>query len=339
MLPRSQGGKTSWENVVCSCVPCNLRKGGRTPEQAGMALLKKPVRPRWTPLFRGAARRVTYREWLPFLSAADASYWNTELVRGEDARAALGRPADGGGGGAMRIKQLEMTGFKSFMDRTRVHFDDGRHRHRRPERCGKSNVVDAIRWVHGRAERQAPARPGRWRTSSSTARESKPPARHGRGDAHLRAWTATRAGRPRPHAPPGSRASVTGHPPLFRRGESEYLINKTPCRLLDITELFLGTGVGTKAYSIIEQGRVGQIVSAQAGGRGTFIEEAAGTTQFHGAEGRRAEDGAHAREPAARAGRASASSSARWRSLERQAKRAEKYHRLKGELRELDLGA
>jgi 5-methylcytosine-specific restriction endonuclease McrA len=80
VLPRSQGGKTTWENVVCSCVPCNLKKGGRTPEQAGMQLLKKPVRPRWTPLFRGATRKVTYREWLPFLHLADASYWNVELL-------------------------------------------------------------------------------------------------------------------------------------------------------------------------------------------------------------------------------------------------------------------
>ncbi len=80
VLPRSQGGKTTWENVVCSCVPCNLKKGGRTPEQAGLKLLKKPVRPRWTPLFRGATRKVTYREWLPFLHLADASYWNVELL-------------------------------------------------------------------------------------------------------------------------------------------------------------------------------------------------------------------------------------------------------------------
>ncbi|PTL85450.1 HNH endonuclease [Vitiosangium sp. GDMCC 1.1324] len=80
VVPRSQGGKTSWENVVCSCVPCNLRKGGRTPEQAGMRLLKVPVRPRWTPFFRGASRRITYREWLPFLNLADASYWNVELL-------------------------------------------------------------------------------------------------------------------------------------------------------------------------------------------------------------------------------------------------------------------
>lgn len=80
VMPRSQGGKTTWENVVCSCVPCNLKKGGRTPEQADMRLLKKPVRPRWTPLFRGATRKVTYREWLPFLHLADASYWNVELL-------------------------------------------------------------------------------------------------------------------------------------------------------------------------------------------------------------------------------------------------------------------
>jgi 5-methylcytosine-specific restriction endonuclease McrA len=78
--PRSQGGKTTWENVVCSCVPCNLKKGGRTPDQAGMKLLRKPFRPRWTPLFRGAIRRVTYREWLPFLRVEDSSYWNVELL-------------------------------------------------------------------------------------------------------------------------------------------------------------------------------------------------------------------------------------------------------------------
>lgn len=78
--PRCEGGKTTWENVVCSCVPCNLRKGGRTPEHAGMKLLRKPFRPRWTPLFRGAIRRVTYREWLPFLRVEDASYWNVELL-------------------------------------------------------------------------------------------------------------------------------------------------------------------------------------------------------------------------------------------------------------------
>lgn len=78
VVPRSQGGLTTWENVVCSCIPCNLRKGGRTPEQAGMQLAKKPVRPRWTPAFRAPVR--FYDDWRPFLSLADTAYWHVELV-------------------------------------------------------------------------------------------------------------------------------------------------------------------------------------------------------------------------------------------------------------------
>jgi 5-methylcytosine-specific restriction endonuclease McrA len=80
VVPRSRGGFTTWENVVCSCVGCNLRKGGRTPEEARMQLLRPPGRPRWTPMFRSAARRALYREWRPFLSLVDAAYWNTELL-------------------------------------------------------------------------------------------------------------------------------------------------------------------------------------------------------------------------------------------------------------------
>jgi len=80
VVPRSRGGSTNWENVVCSCIACNLRKGGRTPEEAGMRLLRSPVRPRWTPTFRNAARRAFYREWRPFLTLADAAYWNAELL-------------------------------------------------------------------------------------------------------------------------------------------------------------------------------------------------------------------------------------------------------------------
>jgi len=79
VLPRAQGGRTSWENVVCCCIECNLSKGARTPEQAGLKLLKVPVRPRWTPSFRAHAGKVRYREWLPFLGIVDASYWNAEL--------------------------------------------------------------------------------------------------------------------------------------------------------------------------------------------------------------------------------------------------------------------
>ncbi len=77
--PRSQGGKTSWTNVVCSCIECNLTKGGRTPEQANMKLLNKPVRPRWSPFEKDHAGRFPHDDWRPFLGLVDASYWNTEL--------------------------------------------------------------------------------------------------------------------------------------------------------------------------------------------------------------------------------------------------------------------
>lgn len=79
VLPRSQGGKTNWENVVASCIPCNSRKGGRTPAQAGLRLVRAPRKPTWAELVHPPRFRARYREWLPFLNPVDASYWNTEL--------------------------------------------------------------------------------------------------------------------------------------------------------------------------------------------------------------------------------------------------------------------
>jgi hypothetical protein len=82
-VPRSRGGTTTWENVVCSCVACNLRKGGRTPDEAGMKLLHQPVRPKWSPFHRLGSKRPSHQDWSPFLqhmNLAEASYWNTELL-------------------------------------------------------------------------------------------------------------------------------------------------------------------------------------------------------------------------------------------------------------------
>jgi 5-methylcytosine-specific restriction endonuclease McrA len=80
VIPRARGGRTTWENVVCCCITCNLKKGAKLPYEAGMKLLRQPVRPKWTPSFRTPNGKVAYREWLPFLGLVDASYWNTELV-------------------------------------------------------------------------------------------------------------------------------------------------------------------------------------------------------------------------------------------------------------------
>jgi len=79
VVPRSQGGTSVWENIVCSCHGCNRRKGGQTPKEAGMKLMRAPKRPDWTPFMLETFSLRRYREWLPFLSTVDAAYWNTEL--------------------------------------------------------------------------------------------------------------------------------------------------------------------------------------------------------------------------------------------------------------------
>jgi chromosome segregation protein len=123
----------------------------------------------------------------------------------------------------------------------------------------------------------------------------------------------------------------------FRSGESEYFINKVPCRLKDITELFLGTGVGTKAYAIIEQGRVEQLVNAKPEDMRLFIEEAAGTTRFRARKVAAERKMERTRENLLRVQDILRELERQMGSLQRQARRAEEYHRIKGELRGLDL--
>jgi 5-methylcytosine-specific restriction endonuclease McrA len=74
VIPRALGGRTSWENVVASCVDCNRHKGGRTPAQARLALLRRPVRPRWTPMLTHVGTSVRYEEWRPFLHIVHGRY-------------------------------------------------------------------------------------------------------------------------------------------------------------------------------------------------------------------------------------------------------------------------
>ncbi len=80
VIPRSRGGKSRWDNVVCSCIDCNRRKGGSLPEEVGMRLTKRPEKPQWVPFMDLVTRGVQYQEWRPFLNAVDYSYWNLELL-------------------------------------------------------------------------------------------------------------------------------------------------------------------------------------------------------------------------------------------------------------------
>lgn len=177
----------------------------------------------------------------------------------------------------MHIKKLEISGFKSFVDKSVIHFDHDVIGIVGPNGCGKSNIVDAIRWCMG--EQSAKHLRGRaMEDVIFNGSDSRPP--HGMAEVTLTfdnsdptyAETLPLEYKEFPEI------AVTRR--LFRDGTSEYLINKTQVRLRDVTDLFLGTGVGTKAYSIVEQGRIGQIVSSRPQDRRLFIEEAAGITKY-----------------------------------------------------------
>ena len=177
----------------------------------------------------------------------------------------------------MHIKKLEIAGFKSFVDRTVIHFDHDVIGIVGPNGCGKSNIVDAIRWCLG----EQSAKHLRGRAMEDVIFNGS----ESRSAAGLAEVTIT-FDNTNPDYAASLPLEYKDYPEiavtrrLFRDGTSEYLINKTQVRLRDITELFLGTGVGTKAYSIVEQGRIGQIVSARPEDRRLFLEEAAGITKY-----------------------------------------------------------
>lgn len=231
----------------------------------------------------------------------------------------------------MRIKRLDITGFKSFMERVVFSFDEGITGVVGPNGCGKSNVVDAIRWAMG--EQSAKNLRGRGMEDVIfNGSETHPPL----SMAEVTLTFTVDATDVLPETLAGlPEVSVTRR--LFRSGESEYQINKTVCRLLDITELFLGTGVGTRAYSIIEQGRVGQIVSARPEDRRSFIEEAAGITRYKARRRAAERKLEYTQQNLLRVNDIVSELDRRLGSLERQAKRAEKYKRLKGEMRDIEL--
>ena len=233
----------------------------------------------------------------------------------------------------MRIKRLDITGFKSFMERSVFTFDEGVTGIVGPNGCGKSNVVDAIRWVMG--EQSAKNLRGRGMEDVIfNGSENKPPL--SMAEVSL-TFLVDETDQLAPQYQGFSEITVTRR--LFRNGDSEYLINKALCRLLDITELFLGTGVGTKAYSIIEQGRVGLIVSSKPEDRRHLLEEAAGVTKYKSRR-KAAERKMEATDAnLLRVTDITNELEKRLDALSRQAKKAEKYKKLKARMRDIDLHA
>ena len=233
----------------------------------------------------------------------------------------------------MRIKKLDICGFKSFMDRAVFQFDDRVTGVVGPNGCGKSNVVDAIRWAMG----EQSARHLRGRAMEDVifnGSESKAPL--SMAEVTLTFENDTPELLPAQYKGFGE---ITVTRRLFRSGESEYLINRAPCRLLDVSELFLGTGVGTKGYSIIEQGRIGLIVSAKPEDRRKLIEEAAGITLYQSRRKAAERKMELTEQNLTRIRDVTRELGKRLDSLSRQARKAEKYKRVKAEIRDIELHA
>jgi chromosome segregation protein len=226
---------------------------------------------------------------------------------------------------------LDITGFKSFMDHSVFQFDEGITGIVGPNGCGKSNVVDAVRWAMG--EQSAKHLRGRGMEDVIfSGSESRSALSMAEVSLTLQIDAHDHLG-----APYGGQPQITVTRRLFRDGLSEYLINKVHCRLLDITELFLGTGVGTRAYSIIEQGRVGLIVSAKPEDRRAFIEEAAGVTKYKGRRKAAERKMEFTEQNLLRITDVVAELTKQLDALARQAKKTEKYRKLRAEMREIEL--
>ncbi len=230
----------------------------------------------------------------------------------------------------MRLKSLELHGFKSFIDRTVVSFGPGITGVVGPNGCGKSNVVDAMRWVMGE---QAPRRlRGRGMEDVIFAgSEGLAPV----GMAEVTLSFDNHDGTAPPAFAAYSEIQISRR--LYRTGESEYRLNRTLCRLRDVQDFFRDTGIGTKGYTIVEQGKIAEIVSAKAEERRSLIEEAAGIGKYK-ARRREAESKIEATEQnLLRVNDILTEIRRQISSIERQAKKAARYKRLRETLRVLEL--
>ena len=173
----------------------------------------------------------------------------------------------------MKIKKLSILGFKSFMDRLNINFPAGISGVVGPNGCGKSNIVDAIRWCMGE---QSP--------KQLRGRKMEDVIFNGAGEhkamgmAEVTLVFENGDGSFPPAFSQDPELSVTRR--LYRSGESDYMINNVPCRLKDIQEIFMDTGLGNRAYSIISQGQIGTIIEQRPEETRIMLEEAAGITKY-----------------------------------------------------------
>lgn len=230
----------------------------------------------------------------------------------------------------MRIKKLELIGFKSFKDRTVIQFDAGITGVVGPNGCGKSNIVDALMWVMGDQSAKD------LRASAMTdvifaGAEGYSPL--GMCEVSL---TLENDGGPFP-AKYLKHSEIMVTRKLHRNGEGEYFINKEPARLKDVQEIFMDTGAGSKGFSIIAQGMIGKIITAKPEDRRMLIEEAAGITKFKARKKESQRKLISTDQNLVRLQDIIGELKRQIDSLQRQAQRAERYRNIKTQIEDLEL--
>src|SRR3989338_11001858 len=170
----------------------------------------------------------------------------------------------------MVFKKLELSGFKSFAEKTALVFEPGVTAIVGPNGSGKSNVADAIKWVLGEQSARE-LRGGHMEDLIFNGTDGRPALNV--AEVSLTFDNTSKL-------LPTEYSEVTITRRLYRSGESEYLLNKTQVRLKDILELLMGTGIGTSAYSLFEQGKIDQLINARPEERRAIFEEAAGITKY-----------------------------------------------------------
>ncbi|HKW01226.1 MAG TPA: AAA family ATPase, partial [Vicinamibacterales bacterium] len=188
----------------------------------------------------------------------------------------------------MRLSRLHIAGFKSFPDRAELGFDHGVTAIVGPNGCGKSNVVDAITWVLGEQSAKS-LRGERMEDVIFAGSDARKPT--AAAEVRLKLSEVAQAAMATATTNTTPMDALLDEQPivtkdieigrrLYRSGESEYLIDGEVCRLRDIHDLLMDSGLGVKAYAVIEQGKIGQILSSRPGERRALIEEAAGVTKY-----------------------------------------------------------
>ncbi len=231
----------------------------------------------------------------------------------------------------MNIKSLTVHGFKSFPERTIFAFPSGISAIVGPNGCGKSNIVDAIRWVIGEHNTRHLRGTGLEDLIFNGSETRKP-----MGMAEVSIVLTNEDGR----LPALYRnfTEVEVKRCVYRSGESEFFINKVPARLKDVVELFSDTGIGRRTYSIIEQGQVGWLVTAKPEQRKAMLEEAAGINRFKLKKDQAIRRLQATMENLSRLDDVMAEVKRQLNSLNRQARKAERYRLLRDELKGLELG-